>query len=74
MVNLVIETRDPSNDSMNDAVRVAMKAVRAFRDEARITFKRRDIATDVTSAKTEKEIFDRYLKERDEILRKALEP
>lgn len=74
MVNLVIETRDSSNDSMNDAVRVAMKAVRAFRDEARITFKRRDIATDVTSAKTEKEIFDRYLKERDEILRKALEP
>lgn len=74
MVNLVIETRDSSNDSMNDAVRVAMKAVRAFRDEARITFRRRDIATDVTSAKTEKEIFDRYLKERDEILRKALEP
>ena len=74
MVNLVIETRDSSNDSMNDAVRVAMKAVRAFRDEARITFKRRDIATDVTSAKTEKEIFDRYLKERDEILRKALQP
>lgn len=74
MVNLVIETRDSSNDSMNDAVRVAMKAVRAFRDEARITFKRRDIATDVTSAKTEKEIFDRYLKERDEILRKALKP
>lgn len=74
MVNLVIETRDSSNDSMNDAVRIAMKAVRAFRDEARITFRRRDIATDVTSAKTEKEIFDRYLKERDEILRKALEP
>lgn len=74
MVNLVIETRDSSNDSMNDAVRVAMKAVRAFRDEARITFRRRDIAADVTSAKTEKEIFDRYLKERDEILRKALEP
>lgn len=74
MVNLVIETRDSSNDSMNDAVRVAMKAVRAFRDEARITFRRRDIATDVTSAKTEKEIFDRYLKERDEILRKALKP
>lgn len=74
MVNLVIETRDSSNDSMNDAIRIAMKAIRAFRDEARITFKRRDIATDVTSAKTEKEIFDRYLKERDEILRKALQP
>lgn len=74
MVNLVIETRDSSNDSMNGAIRVAMKAVRAFRDEARIIFRRRDIATDVTSAKTEKEIFDRYLKERDEILRKALQP
>lgn len=73
MVNLVIETRDSSNDSMSDAIRVAMKAIRGFRDEAKIIFRRRKIEADITSAKTEKEIFDRYLKSRDEMLREALQ-
>lgn len=71
-IRLVIETRDSTADPIQDAVRLAGRIIRGLGIEKEsLIFRRGKVEVDFTRMKTEKEVYDAFIKEREKLFKEA---
>lgn len=69
---IVVETRDSSSDSMQEALMMMRHVMRNVSAEgSKLLFRRGMIEVDATNMKNEKEVYEAYLKERERLFKEA---
>lgn len=69
---IVVETRDNSSDSMQEALMTMRHVMRNISAEGgKLLFRRGRIEVDATNMKNEKEVYEAYLKERERLFKEA---